>query len=344
MFRSSSQVSISIAALLTLLIGVTLTVLMFAAARRYEYHKTTAEFQLRAHVRLAAIVEGTTNAIDGLRSVNRLFATVGPVTREQFRMFTQPVLARAPYIQAFTFERLVPASELGVFETGMRRKFPDFAVTSLHDEQPVSAAARDKHRVIEYIEPFAPNRRLLGFDAASDLYQDDAANRARDSGTPAASGLYPLQGRPAAQRGIVILMPVYRQGAAIDDLAARRSATIGYTAAVFSAEGMIKQILTAGGFLDEYNVDIDVYAGHERDKDDLDGKAGEGKLAFRHRSAAAVHTITTAVPEWLLYNHPAAISDTFDVAGQTWRIGDGSQLRRQRPVKSLRFLQGSFSL
>lgn len=311
--RSRPHSPLSLAAFLTFLLGLIITSALFAAVRRLEHDKVDIDFQQRAKVRVAAVQQGLDSSLRVLVDINQLFATFETVSREQFKLFTEPLLARNPYIQAFNFHRIVPARQRPAYEAAMRADFPGFTITELANGRRVVAAERPSYRVVDYVEPMKDNAAALGFDADSYGLQQVAMQRATDTGQASATGLLPLMQEREAQRGIIVLMPVYQIGASLKDIAARRAAVIGDTAAVFRSSDLIAKSLTADGFLlasdPDFDINISVYASTA---------PSEATLVFR-KGDVPVKT-PTVIPGWLFYDQPSPYRHDFDVAGQPWHM------------------------
>jgi diguanylate cyclase (GGDEF)-like protein/PAS domain S-box-containing protein len=314
--RSRPPFFLSMAALLTFLVGLVISAILFASVRRLEHDKVDIDFQQRAKVRVAAVQQGLDSSMRVLADINLLFSTFETVSRDQFKWFTASLLARNPYIQAFNFHRIIPDSERAAYEEAMRKTVPGFTITELQNGVRVPAQQRPSYRIVDYIEPLKGNEAALGFDAGSYGFQDAAMRRAVDTGQPSATGPLHLMQEREGQHGIIVLMPVYRFGVALTDVAARRAAVIGDTAAVFRGTDMIAKSLTADGLLmvsgPDVDIDISVYAS---------SSPSDALLIFRKGSAPlAMKNLPFSLPGWLLYDQPAPYSHAFDVAGQSWHM------------------------
>ena len=177
------------------------------------------------------------------------------------------------------------------------------------DGRRVPARQRAQYRPVEYIEPVAGNEAALGFDAASYSFQTEALERALATGQPAATGLLELmQGKPG-QFGLIVLMPVYRHGAAYDSEQARRAALIGDTAAVFRIADLMDGVLAAETAMDDGQTAVTLYLNQH----------GVGqKLAYR--GGGEVAAAPAGWFESLLYAHPLPLSRSFDIGGQSWSM------------------------
>lgn len=300
----------SVAAILALGIGLVVSGILSVWLSSVSNGEADLVFQKRAVARLTAVEYGLQDAEDGLAAINRLFTTVESVSREQFQVFTQPLLVRYPYVRAFVFQRLVTAAERPAFDAARREIDPGFVVTEIRKGKAVPASTRPLYRIIDYVEPMAGNETVFGVDAASVPYQDEAVREAGATGRPKATGLFQLLQDPGWQRGFSIVMPVYRHGTQPTDADPRRDDIIGYTSAVFRTSDLFQTILSRAGMLDTPDLDISIYAGDETD---------ERHLAFR-RKGAPTQTSSFMPTSFLFDRRPASISRTFKAAGGHWHV------------------------
>ena len=133
---------------------------------------------------------------------------------------------------------MVDPAERARHEAQVRAEgFPDY---SIHPpgNRPVFSS-------IIYLEPFsAANRRAFGYDMFSEPVRRAAMERARDTGEPAMSGKVILvqEGKGADQPGFLIYQPIYRNGAPVDSIEARRGALLGFVYSPFRAQDVIGHI------------------------------------------------------------------------------------------------------
>ena len=298
--------STSAAAALTLIAGLLVTAILHTAVSRLEQDKLALGFQQRANLRVAAIRRGLDEAVEVLSATNQLFAAVSPVTREQFRVFTQPLLLRHPFIQAFNFHRLVAQAQLADFEAGLRRQVPAYAMREMRgDGQLVPTSRREAYYVIDFLEPMQGNEAAFGLDVTRNPNTRAALEQALQSDLPSTTGLFRLAQDPGRNSGFILFLPVYRPGAARATLAERRAALIGDTAAVIRATDLVQKTLSGAGLLDDPQLSVSVYAG---------AAADPAQLAYRHgapepdRPAGAL-----SLPAWL-------DQQTFVAAGRPWHV------------------------
>ena len=309
MFRSRQPFSISIAALLTLAVGLCVTALLFLGTARLEHDKSALNFQQLAETRFTAARKGLEDAVQVLTVLNQLFATQGAVSREQFHSFTQPLLARYPYIQAFNFHRLLTQAERPAYEAGIRQQMPGFGITVMANGKVVPAAIKSRYNIVDFIEPLQGNEVAFGLDVSPNALMNRTMQLALDSGRASATGLLQLAQGTDRQPGFVVLIPVYRPGAVLANARARHNAVIGDTAAVFRAGDLFEKTLSAAGLLNAAGIDLSVYAGSRPDA---------GNLAFRRGSAPPA--AASRWPAWLPNARPGSLAYTFEVAGKPWHL------------------------
>lgn len=303
--------SVSVSAILAFLIGLSLTALLFASVRKVEAERQNVLFKQNATLRIAAVTSGLQDAVEQLVVLNQVFRTVGVVTREQFHVFTTPLLERYPQIQALSFQRMIMHADRHAYETTMRRNNRDFNITEIVDGVQQRAENRDSYNVVDYIEPIAGNEAALGLNTLLTKDQIKARTQSRTTGRVTATGLLTLAQRKGWHTGFLVLAPVYLQGAPLDTANARQRATIGETAAVFRVDLLLDAILSKAGFLQLSNLTISVYASNKADKDNL---------AFRNGTELPPTGGTLLLPSWLLFDQSSPISANFEIGDQPWHI------------------------
>ncbi|WP_084677001.1 bifunctional diguanylate cyclase/phosphodiesterase [Massilia niastensis] len=298
-------------ALLVLAIGILLTLFLSGRVYRVETEKHNAQFTREAELRVRLFDESIDDAVTGLRSLNQLFAISDtPVSRAQFRAMAMPLLKEHPYLRSFVFHRYVRPGERRAYEAAMRTRHPGFTIKQEREGRLVPATGPGPWLVIEFFEPLPRNDLLLGYDGLSDPVHALAAQRAIDSGMVAASGLKPfVQSRQRGVEGKVftLMAPLYRPGAPLDDVAARRRAFIGENVAGVHAHRFARQIFERAGLLATAGIHINVYAAPS---------PTEAALLFRHGAPPPPVPGASPLLERLL--GPAAltrVSHTVDIGG-----------------------------
>ncbi len=304
------SLSISLAAALTLMAGLSVTLLLFVAVSALEYDKMELDFQQRAHQRASAIRRGLDDVVEVVTLTNDLFNSMSTVSREQFRSFTRPLLQRYPFIQAFNYHRVIEAGQRAAFETELRRSFPGYVLHDMRDGKPVPAPPRAQYVVVDYLEPMHSNEAAFGLDVAA-LPMHAAVQAAVANGQVTATPLMRLAQEPGQQQGFVLLMPVYRHGAATTTPDQRRAAWIGNTGAVIRSTDLIQKTLHAAALLDDQQLAVRVYTGDDVQPDNL--IYSQGRPPAQAASAKPLQ-------RWLAFSYHDSYTHTFTAAGKPWHV------------------------
>ncbi|MFT7217222.1 MAG: diguanylate cyclase (GGDEF)-like protein [Paraglaciecola sp.] len=129
--------------------------------------------------------------------------------------------------------------------------------------------SRDKYSSILYLEPFtARNQRAFGYDMYSEKDRHIAMDIARDNGDTAISAKVKLVQEDGndLQNGFLMYLPVYRQGAPIENISLRQKELVGYVYSPFRMDNLINGIL-----LREKNrqINFSIYDGDSENSEDL---------------------------------------------------------------------------
>ena len=202
--------------------------------------RANARFELRAKVLHAELSERMQDYLRVLDGGVGLFGASEQVSRGEWHDYVRALRLEQtrPGILGIGFALMVDPAERARHEAQVRAEgFPDY---SIHPpgNRPVFSS-------IIYLEPFsAANRRAFGYDMFSEPVRRVAMERARDTGEPAMSGKVILvqEGKGADQPGFLIYQPIYRNGAPVDSIEARRAALLGFVYSPFRAQDVIGHI------------------------------------------------------------------------------------------------------
>jgi diguanylate cyclase (GGDEF)-like protein/PAS domain S-box-containing protein len=298
--------SLTLAAALTLSGGLAVTLALTVAVGRLEYDNQSLAFERDVGIRVAALRQGMDQAAEVLNVTNQLFATVQPVTREQFHAFTTPLLERNPFIVAFNFHRVVRDGERAAFEAGLQRVRPGTVLSELRIDGGaptlVPAPHRPAYNVVDYLEPMRGNEAAFGLNVGPNLEVARAVERARRSGDATATGLLRLAQDPAGRPSFDVVLPVYD--------AERR--LIGDTAAVVCVQTLVDTALARTGLLGEHSILLHVYAG---------ARAVPARLVYtNHDAAQAAGPPPAPRLAWLAAGYTGRALHGFTIGGQPWTV------------------------
>ena len=178
-----------------------------------------------------------------LRGARGLFAASTSVSRDEWRQYIGQldVEHNFPGLPGVGFAQYVTDADKLALERGAQ-------ADGLANYQVWPAGERGEYAPILYLEPASRhNLRAFGFDMFSDPVRRAAMMRARDSGLAELSGKVTLVqkdgDRPEA--GVLVYLPVYRNGAATATPTERQRELIGYVYAPIRAGELMRGVLGA---------------------------------------------------------------------------------------------------
>jgi signal transduction histidine kinase len=211
-------------------------VVLFVFVRQREQQRIETEFRTvadeihqRLHVRLS-------NTLGALSSIEGFYASSQSVEPNEFDSFAQRLIANLEGVTALSWNPVVPAAGRAAFEARVQRAgHPGFRITERDEAGGMRPAPpRGQYVPVEAIVPATGNERALGFNAASEAARVEAMELARDTGRAVASARVRLAQH--FEPGLLVMLPVYRQGPGDDTVERRRQGLLGYAVAVFSLE------------------------------------------------------------------------------------------------------------
>jgi serine/threonine-protein kinase len=185
----------------------------------------------------AGMVDRVSQPREILAVLSRFMEVFGSVDRPQFSLLAAPILKRHRDVYALEWLPFVRHAQRGAMEAEARASgLPDYRFwETAPDGTPRTAGARPFYVPIQFMEP--PSLRALGFDIASDPRRLATAERARDTGEPAASQPFALiedVGRNDAAPAVAVYAPVYVERDPATT-AERRAALTGFVLVIFRA-------------------------------------------------------------------------------------------------------------
>ena len=190
-----------------------------------------------------------------LRGTHGLYAASKSVTRQELHHYVDSLKIEQnfPGIQSIGYTVMVPAAQKAAHIAAVRREgFPDY------DIKP--AGERDLYAVAVYVEPFSDrNLRVFGYDHYHDPIRRMLIDQARDTGEAVLTEKVKLaqETDQRIQAGVLMAIPVYKNGAVLDTLEQRRAHFLGLVGSAFRMNDLMDGILGAGSV----DVDIEIYGG-----------------------------------------------------------------------------------
>ncbi|WP_162125839.1 PAS domain-containing hybrid sensor histidine kinase/response regulator [Pseudoxanthomonas wuyuanensis] len=247
-------------ALLLLLIGLAVAAIAGLQLDGSNRQQRQVRFQALAE-RVAGELKTRLDVYEhGLRGARGAVIAAGgeAVTRQRFSEYSRSrdYLREFPGVRGYGYIHRVARTDEPAFVQAARRDgAPDFGIRQI---QP-----HDGERfVILYIEPENANREAIGLDIASETNRRVAAVEAARSGKPTLTDPITLvQNLSKPRHGFLLLLPIYRAGAATDTPDQRRQAVLGWSFAPIGIDEVLADFDLAGN---EYSLALsDSGNGHD---------------------------------------------------------------------------------
>lgn len=227
--------------LLVLTLSLLCTYFLWQNERENAVQYLQAEFNARVDDTEDKIEQRMLAYMQIMRAVQGLFAASQSVERDEFHDFISTLRLHLNYpgIQGIAYAQRIPQAELEKHVASMRKQgLPDYRITPDGKREQISS--------VIYIEPYSgTNLRAIGFDMLSEAARRAAMEQARDSGTTSISGKVTLIQETGEQQqaGILMYLPVYKNGLPHDSLAERRANLSGWIGAPFRMDDLMRGIL-----------------------------------------------------------------------------------------------------
>ena len=233
--------------LLTAACALALTSAAWLSARSEAEAEARSRFDLSAAEFVLAIKGRMLDYEQVLRGTAGLFAASVNVERAEWDAYVTMVKTEAAYpgIRGIGYAPLLrPAQREALEQQARREGLAGYAI--------FPPGEREAYAPVLYLTPLDDaNRRALGYDLYAHQVERRALERARDTGTAAITQALTLaqDAGASAATGFLMLLPVYRNGVPIENIAERRAALAGAVAAPFRFGDLIAgSIGAAPGF------------------------------------------------------------------------------------------------
>lgn len=206
---------------------------------------------------------------DAMLGARGLFSASESVEMEEWHGYVEGVNLEDRYegIQAMGYIRYVSLEEKGAFEDQLSGTFRDEGPENGPAVQP--GGERNEYYPVTLVEPLDEvNENLLGRDRYTEPEHQDAMDRARDTGKTASTGKVYIFSEASGNSGaslalvpgIVMYLPIYKEGEPAGTLDERRSSLDGFIVCYLTANKLFQDI-----FEEPYKpeIDFEVYDGAE---------------------------------------------------------------------------------
>jgi serine/threonine-protein kinase len=233
-------------ALLLIALGFTLTLASALVVRSRAVHEAQANLERRSNIATQAMRLSLDVWLEVLEQLTTFFESSTEVTREDFRDYARPALARYPQIAGLGWLPRLDDADRAQFEEQVRASgFPAYQLREVDGSGTnlIRAGVRSEYLPVLYYEP--PNDQAMGLDIYSSDLRRTPAIRARDSGHPVVSQRRRIVMDPPGVQSVVLHSPVYARGTqppkSLDE---RRTAFVGVAVEVLRLDAIVERALT----------------------------------------------------------------------------------------------------
>jgi CHASE1-domain containing sensor protein len=234
-----------VAVVLLLVVGVTLSCLLFVWVQRVEQEKRQVEFRHRATAGATALQRSIQEHLGVLYSLGTFLSSAGPFNYNAFRELTRGLLKRYPEVQGLGWVPRITDAERGAFLAGVQKEgMPDFDITEWTPRwQVVRAPRHDVYYPILYITPLESQQAALGFNLGSVPAYMEAMQKALSTEEVIASAWYALMQETGEQFGFLLFLPIYKSGMPHRTFEERRASLQGFAMAIFRLSTLVEKSL-----------------------------------------------------------------------------------------------------
>jgi two-component system sensor histidine kinase/response regulator len=187
------------------------------------------EFREDSREMADVVREEAARSFESLRALRAFYASSNEVDPSEFKTFVGLLLDGDGPIAEMTWNPRVKRSERAAYERMPRgRGETGAAITELGPGGLIIPAGdRDEYYPSTLMEPDPGSGAGQGFDLASSPPLREAIERARDGGEPSITRPIAFSGGSRKRNGFLLVAPIYRAGAPIGSVEARRAAIAG---------------------------------------------------------------------------------------------------------------------
>ena len=231
--------------LLVMLAGVLTTAILFWWARAGTLERFRVRFHGDASIRANILIEALGDRLMDLDALRRFYMGSSKVERSEFKAFVAPVPEVRAGVQAIVWVPKVTRLERARFEAEARQEgLTSFRFTQRDAQGRLApAAAREVFFPIYCVERLAGNEAALGLDLGMNPACVAAMTRAANTGQPAATETLPLPPDDKGEPGVMVFVPVYRNGAPVSTVPQRQAALQGFAAGMFRVGDVVAAAL-----------------------------------------------------------------------------------------------------
>jgi PAS domain S-box-containing protein len=229
---------------ITILVGLTISTVMFFELRRQNTEIITSKFHEAAIVQADQVNRALNRHTESLDNLRRLFSLGETISRQEFRDFGVHIL-QTDTTRGLVWIPVVPGNKRAEYEVAAQTQgFVGFHFLQQDaNGAMVTATERPEYFPVYYLEPFVGNEILSGYDLSANPLRVAELETARDSGQMVMSGLisFPQPGG-GSRSGYMIFAPVYDKPAEWVGVEERAQRLIGYIAGFYQTDDIVRSI------------------------------------------------------------------------------------------------------
>jgi PAS domain S-box-containing protein len=249
--------------ILTICIGAGISLTAFAFIDNWEQANLEKEFDRAAENYRSVINKAFDNCWLTLEAIRNLYNSEHQnkkdeqIERDEFKTFVQSFFSRLPSIQALEWVPCVSGIQRENYEIAAQQDgLKDFRIIEKTPQgNLIPASKRNEYYPIYYVEPYKGNEIALGFDLGSEPARLEAIRKARDTGKAAATEKITLVQEKENQPGLLVFLPIYKNGTDLSTVEQRRRNLQGFALLSLRVNDFIK---TAMAQLQPQNIDIHI--------------------------------------------------------------------------------------
>ncbi len=234
----------SLSAAVAVVLGLALTLTAAFLVAKWEGRVARQEFTAVSENHLLILQNGWNEYLSKLVALRAMFESSDAVTRVEFELFTRRMLRGLNAIQNFNWVPRVLNAERAAHERAAQHDgIPAYRIRYAPSHGTiVPSPERDEYLPVFYTT-LPKTNRLYGLDLRSTIA--DKLDRARDLDELSCVPNWVLHSTDGATRGILLSLPVYRQGHVNQTVDDRRRSLAGFVHGAFLIREMMAEILAA---------------------------------------------------------------------------------------------------
>jgi len=234
----------------TLFIGITITLVASITARQQEVSIAKYEFTKRATDAARTVNHLFANSINATTFLAAFINSSDKVELDDFHSYSKKIIKTHKVIQALEWIPRVETDNLAGFEKANQHYLANFTVTEKNDkDQIVPVSKREVYFPVQFVIPLAGNRTAIGYDIYSNNTRKEMLLKAAEQNELTASGRVKLIQEKENSFGILVTMPVFKSGnMAVLPLEKNKNLR-GYALGVYRVNGIIEQSLLKGSYI-----------------------------------------------------------------------------------------------